>query len=118
MEDPVRYLRNLKTVRAHSAKIFDYISEGKSSNFAVDFSKFDEVVDYVEKVAHANFKSTADIPFHSRWRHFEVGGIDRISTLLPAWGNLDKVEICRRKIDLAIVSVLLDAGAGPQWKFL
>ena len=30
---------------------------------------------------------------------------------------VDALEKARRKIDLVIVSVLLDAGAGPAWKF-
>lgn len=33
------------------------------------------------------------------------------------WENCDDKEKARRLIDLVIVSVLLDAGAGDQWKF-
>jgi hypothetical protein len=50
------------------------------------------------------------VPFHSRWRHFEAGGIDRKAQ----WGTgLD----ARAMVDLAVVSVLLDAGAGPDWRY-
>lgn len=31
--------------------------------------------------------------------------------------GVDEREICRRSLDLAVVSVLLDAGAGKEWKF-
>src|SRR4029079_334254 len=31
--------------------------------------------------------------------------------------SLPKEEIARRRIDLAVVSVLLDAGAGPSWSY-
>ena len=55
-----------------------------------------------------------DIPFHSRWRHFQVGGIDR-------WELLSRKQVgenmARTRIDLAVTSVLLDAGAGDQWRY-
>ncbi len=59
---------------------------------------------------------TLAVPYHSRWRHFEAGGIDRwepIAANLP--GN--PAERARTRIDLAITSVLLDAGAGPVWRY-
>ena len=59
-----------------------------------------------------------DVPFHARWRHFVTAdGRDR-------WGEIDKAtawrdasERARAAFDLAIVSVLLDAGAGPSWVY-
>ena len=33
------------------------------------------------------------------------------------WGNIDEKEKARRLIDLVLVSVLLDAGAGDSWKY-
>ena len=53
------------------------------------------------------------IPFHSRWRHFEAGGVDRRrDSWTPQLGAVDAAERARAQIDLAVVSVLLDAGAG------
>src|SRR5207237_9524019 len=63
------------------------------------------------------FVTPAAIPFHSRWRHFEAGGHDRWAALAPRLAHLGNGEIARRRMDLAIVSVLLDAGAGPDWCF-
>ena len=36
-----------------------------------------------------------------------------------AWNtsNVSAIEQCRRRIDLAVTSVLLDAGAGADWAF-
>ena len=56
-----------------------------------------------------------DVPFHSRWRHFVVNGRDR-AEILPRQ-LADRYERARAAFDLAIVSVLLDAGAGPQWRY-
>ena len=61
-----------------------------------------------------------DVPMHSRYRHFEIGGIDRIGALEVGWGaeGVDAMEAVRRKIDLVVVSVLLDAGAGAAWSYV
>ncbi|MFO1163190.1 MAG: DUF1688 family protein, partial [Reyranellaceae bacterium] len=68
-------------------------------------------------VARRRFPNPAEIPFHSRWRHFEAGGRDRWAELAPRLASLSREEIARRRIDLAVVSVLLDAGAGPDWSY-
>jgi len=59
-----------------------------------------------------------DIPFHARWRHFAAGGFDRWGTLMQAepFGD-DGLRMGRAAYDLAIVSVLLDAGAGADWTY-
>ncbi|POW19026.1 hypothetical protein PSHT_05129 [Puccinia striiformis] len=61
------------------------------------------------------------IPPHGRWRHFLANAEDRISPLLKEWSsepNLDPLEIGRRLVDLFVVAVLMDAGAGDEWKFI
>lgn len=58
------------------------------------------------------------IPPHGRYQHFAVGGRDRIAQLLSTWPDtVDNTERCRRLVDLFLVSVLLDAGAGTQWSY-
>ena len=56
-----------------------------------------------------------DVPFHSRWRHFVTSGLDRYEAVAAAL--IDPPARARAAFDLAIVSVLLDAGAGPQWHY-
>ena len=59
-----------------------------------------------------------DIPPHGRWQHFDVGGRPRVNQLLQSWPSLiDAQERTRRLIDLFVVSVLLDAGAGNKWSY-
>jgi hypothetical protein len=57
------------------------------------------------------------IPYHSRWRHFEAGGFDRRELLDGLMIASDAREHARAHIDLVLVSVLLDAGAGPDWHY-
>lgn len=58
------------------------------------------------------------IPPHGRWQHFDVGGTPRIDNLLKSWpDDVDAMERTRRLLDLFLVSVLLDAGAGNSWHY-
>jgi Protein of unknown function (DUF1688) len=58
------------------------------------------------------------IPPHGRWQHFEVGGRPRVDQLLAGWSSqVDTHERTRRLLDLFLVSVLLDAGAGTSWRY-
>ena len=58
------------------------------------------------------------IPPHGRWQHFDAGGRPRVDQLLAAWPlSVDNQERTRRLLDLFLVSVLLDAGAGTKWSY-
>jgi hypothetical protein len=86
-------------------------------NFRVDPGKLDETANLVIDTTKAAYP-TLDVPFHSRWRHFDIDGFDYWDEIdkAMAWPSL--AERSRTAFDLVIVSVLLDAGAGPNWKFL
>jgi hypothetical protein len=64
-----------------------------------------------------NAYPSLDVPFHSRWRHFVVNGEDRWRRIERSAEWRDPGERARTAFDLAIVSVLLDAGAGPDWTY-
>ena len=83
-------------------------------NFRVDLDRLDDAADLVLSVMQTNYP-TLDVPFHSRWRHFATSGFDRHADLAEDF--TDPMARARSDFDLAIVSVLLDAGAGPQWRY-
>lgn len=115
-EKDLDFLLSPAAIRQSAEAIFDLTKNGKT-NFTYHAEKFDEVVDYVIEVIKENYP-TLEIPFHSRWGHFRPGGINRVAELLdPKIKNLDSMEQARVKLDLVITSVLLDAGAGAEWKF-
>lgn len=115
-EKDLDFLLSPAAIRQSAEAIFDLTKNGKT-NFTYHPEKFDEVVDYVIEVIKENYP-TLEIPFHSRWGHFRPGGINRVAELLePKIKNLDLMEQARVKLDLVITSVLLDAGAGAEWKF-
>ncbi len=58
------------------------------------------------------------IPPYGRWQQFEAGGIPRIDNLVNSWpSTVDSQEKTRRLLDLFVVSVLLDVGAGVSWRY-
>lgn len=58
------------------------------------------------------------VPLHSRWRHFQAGGVDRKAELDRLLAPLPEAQRNHAMVDLTFVSVLLDAGAGPDWKYV
>lgn len=85
-------------------------------HLAVDLAQLPACADYVAGVIRRNYPSL-EIPHHARWRHFSAGGVDRWGALRVTLGGLDAAGLARTRIDLCVVSVLLDAGAGPGWRY-
>ena len=102
-------------IRDRAQKIFKLTKEGRTS-FVYHEDKLEPTVDYVLSVIKKNYPDLK-IPFHSRWGHFQVGKIDRVSELNQRLAEFPPMERARIKLDLVITSVLLDAGAGAAWKF-
>ena len=85
-------------------------------HFRSDLERLGATVDLVLATTQKAYP-TFDVPFHSRWRHFVLGGVDRWDALAGATAWRDESARARAEFDLAIVSVLLDAGAGPSWRY-
>jgi hypothetical protein len=113
----LQYLRTPAAIRERAEQMLKYVEDGRSSWFAVDPNGLEAAVRATLDVTRKRFANPAAIPFHSRWRHFEAGGHDRWARLAPKLASLPTEEIARRRMDLAVVSVLLDAGAGPDWRY-
>jgi hypothetical protein len=117
MTDSLSWLRTPAAIRERAEAILKYVEDGRSAWFAFDANGLEAAVQKTLEVTRQRFPNLAAIPFHSRWRHFEAGGRDRWAALAERLAGLPKDEIARRRMDLAVVSVLLDAGAGPDWLF-
>jgi hypothetical protein len=113
----VAWLRTPQAIRERAETLLRYVEDGRSSWFAFDPAGLEAAVQATLAVTRRRFADPALIPFHSRWRHFEAGQRDRWAALGDTMGGLSREERARRRFDLAIVSVLLDAGAGPGWSF-
>lgn len=109
-------LRSSHAVRARSHAVLDHVRAGNSPHFTVDEGRLDAVAGYVAEVTRRAYP-TLDIPYHSRWRHFDAGGVARWDALAGSLETVDARERARIMVDLAVVSVLLDAGAGDAWRY-
>jgi len=109
-------LRTTTAVRDRATFLLGRARAGESPWFVVDDDSTPGAVAEVAAVTRHRYPDL-NIPFHSRWRHFEAGGIDRKAELDARLAALDPAGRARAMIDLAVVSVLLDAGAGPDWHY-
>ncbi|KAI0005793.1 DUF1688-domain-containing protein [Xylariaceae sp. FL0662B] len=117
--DAAGYLRSLGAVRERCKIVTDKALKNRLTHFDVDLDKFPNVVTFVCGIIKRDYDPPfATIPPHGRHQHFCIGGRDRVANLLATFPeNVDAAEKCRRLVDLYLVSVLLDAGAGTDWSF-
>ncbi|HEX5752686.1 MAG TPA: URC4/urg3 family protein [Archangium sp.] len=113
----VAYLRSPRAIRERCRALLELGTAGQLKHFRVDMDRLPAVADYVLAVTRESYP-TLDIPVHSRWGHFDVGGVRRNAELDARLASLPRAERARAKLDLAITSVLLDAGSGPTWKYV
>ena len=109
-------LLSAQAVRPRARRMLALGVDGNLPNFRVDLSLLDKTADLVIATTRQAYPSL-DIPFHSRWRHFVVDGVDRFAEIAKTASWPDGAARARAEFDLAIVSVFLDAGAGAQWRY-
>ncbi|KKY23696.1 putative conserved fungal protein [Phaeomoniella chlamydospora] len=85
--DPAGYLRSIYAVRERSKIVLEKAKENDLNHFDVDMTKFSATSAYVVSI-------------------------------IKSWpSTVDPQERTRRLLDLFLVSVLLDAGAGTKWSY-
>jgi hypothetical protein len=102
-------LLNAAAVRERAHEMLDLAVAGGVDGWIVDLGRLDDAAALTAAVTRSSYPDLA-IPFHARWRHFVAG-----EPALP--DAADAAARARAAFDLAIVSVLLDAGAGPGWRY-
>ena len=115
---PAARLLSATAVREHCQEIFAYVVKGDSPHFVWHAERLSATAGYVADVIRERY-ADLKVPYHSRWRHFEAGGVDRWAKAASDHGLMrdDKlIERVKARIDLVIPSVLLDAGAGVDWR--
>lgn len=116
---PAAALLTASAVRMHCGEVAREAMEGRSALFRWNEERLPIVAAYVVDVIRGRYPDLR-VPIHSRWRHFEAGGVDRWSRLVATHGlegESARLERARAAVDLVIPSVLLDAGAGNEWRF-
>ena len=109
-------LLNAGAVRERAHRMLAIGLEDRLPNFRIDLDRMGDVVELVLETTRSAYPSF-DIPFHSRWRHFSIYGENRWAAVAGCTDWPDRAALARAEFDLAIVSVFLDAGAGPSWRY-
>jgi hypothetical protein len=109
-------LLNARAVRERARRMLAIGLDDKLPNFRIHLDRMERTIDLVLKVTREAYPSF-EIPFHSRWRHFVTNGDNRWADIADRAGWTDRAARARAEFDLAMVSVFLDAGAGPSWRY-
>jgi hypothetical protein len=109
-------LRSTQTIRKRARALLARARRNESAFFTVNDGALVTAATLVAELTRARYPDLK-IPYHSRWRHFEAGGVDRSGQLDALLTGASTAEKARARIDLALVSVLLDAGAGADWRY-
>jgi hypothetical protein len=115
-ENDALSLLSAHAVRSRAKMMLDVGLRDGLSHFRIDPDRVDAVADAVIATIQKNYPSL-NIPFHARWRHFTIDGADRWAAIADRLTWTDRAARARAEFDLAIVSVLLDAGAGAAWRY-
>jgi hypothetical protein len=108
MSEVLHSLLSAAAVRERAHELLDLALAGKVEGWTVDLDRLSAVANVVASITRERFP-TLDIPLHARWRHFVAGA--------PELPGANPAERARAAFQLVILSVLLDAGAGPDWRY-
>ncbi len=109
-------LRRPETIRERCETILRAGIGGELEHFSIRLERLPEVAREVAAVTLSTYPDRR-VPFHGRFRHFQAGGVDRLRLLEDRLEGLSEEEKLLSRVELAIASVLLDAGAGADWRY-
>ncbi|HYJ52490.1 MAG TPA: DUF1688 family protein [Allosphingosinicella sp.] len=101
-------LLSAAAVRERAHEMLDIALGGGVEGWAVDLDRLATAADLTAATTRDQYPDL-DVPFHARARHFVAGP--------PRLPEGDPQVRARAAFDLVILSVLLDAGTGPGWRY-
>jgi hypothetical protein len=109
-------LLSAAAVRSTAQRMLQLALTGDLAEWVVDLDRLPATAQRVSRVMRERYPDLVP-PLHARWRHFVFGGRDLWSEIRRARPWDSAAAGARAAFDLAITSVLLDAGAGPDWRY-
>lgn len=106
-----------ETIRARCRNVLAAGLAARLDHFVVDLTRLPELARLTAQVTRRRYPSL-NIPPHSRFAHFDAGGVQRLSALEAELSSRPPDERARALIDVVVTSVLLDAGAGMAWRYI
>ena len=112
-----RALLSASAVRERAHEILAAGLRGELEHFTIDMESLATAAQVVSELIRVNYPD-GNVPFHARWRHFVLGARDLWAERAAQATWPSPAARARAEFDLAITSVLLDAGAGASWHYL
>jgi hypothetical protein len=116
-QSAIEQLRSPATIRERCEHVLQAGLRGELHHFAVELARLPEAAHLTAEVTRSRYPDLR-VPPHSRFTHFDAGGAPRQAQLEHDLAGFDARERARRLVDLVVTSVLLDAGAGAEWRFV
>jgi Protein of unknown function (DUF1688) len=108
--------RSPSPIPARAHELYALAEAGALAHFTLNPAALDVVASEVAALTRARFPDLV-VPVHGRMLHFGAGGVDRAAALRAALAGENARERARALVDVVVVSVLLDAGAGMAWRY-
>ncbi len=111
------YLQTPRAIRDRCQQVYELGRAGQLEHFALHEARLAEVAERVLSLTRTLYPDLTRIPYHGRYRHFDVGGVPRLRQFDEKIAHFSADEQLAARFELVITSVLLDAGAGMGWHF-
>jgi hypothetical protein len=111
------YLQTPRAIRERCEVIFERARASDLEHWRLDEARLAGVAARVLRVTREMYPELSRIPYHGRYRHFDVGGVPRLAEFAEKIARLSADEQLAARFELVITSVLLDAGAGSIWRY-
>lgn len=111
------YLLTTRAIRERAARIYEAAQQGTLEHFRLNEARLPAVAERVIAVTRSVYPDLRAIPYHGRYRHFDVGHVARLAEFQASLQGLSDADKLRARTELVITSVLLDAGAGSRWRY-
>lgn len=111
------YLQTPLAIRERCERVYDLARTGELAHFRLVEARLPEVAERVLTLTRSLYPDLSRIPYHGRYRHFDVGGVPRLAQFSEKIAPFSADEQLAARFELVITSVLLDAGAGSTWQF-
>ena len=111
------YLQTPRAIRERCEAVLARAQAGGLEHWRLDEARLMDVAARVLDVTREAYPDLSRIPYHGRYRHFDVGGVPRLGQFAEKIQQFSGDEQLAARFELVITSVLLDAGAGSQWRY-
>ncbi|HFL3389496.1 TPA: DUF1688 family protein, partial [Legionella pneumophila] len=80
IQNVLNTLRDPRTIRTRSHRILNLAKQNQLEHFSLSPERMTTTASYIVDIITSRYPEL-DIPYHSRWRHFEMDGLPRIHNL-------------------------------------